>query len=297
MFTTFAEIEKYVLENHLKKRVALANAQDDHALDAVVNAHRKGVVDGILIGDVAEITRLLTEWGEKPEDYTLIPCEGEKEAARMAVGMAADGRADIPMKGIMQTSSFLKAVLDKEYGFVEQGSVISEATIVEFSDQKRFLIGGDCAINIAPGKEEKKKIAENCVALAKALRIDCPKVAMISAVEVVNPKIPSTVDASEIAAEGIKGAIVEGPFALDNAISPEAARHKGISSTVAGKADILVFPDLCAGNVFHKLLCHMTSYQVGSTVCGTTRPVIMCSRADSAETKYHCILTAVAQTL
>lgn len=159
------------------------------------------------------------------------------------------------------------------------------------------MFAADCAVNIAPGLQEKVSIVKNTVELAHFFGIKKPKVAVLSAVEKVNDKIPSTVDADALAKMSWEDCIVEGPFALDNAIDVESAKHKGVTGDVAGHADILLMPDLCAGNIFHKSLHFYAHTATSGALCGTEMPVIMTSRTDSPATKYYSILTAILQSL
>lgn len=300
MYHSFQEMEDDIRARQIKKRLVLANAHDDDVLSAVVTAYKKEVIEAILIGPADSIKELLAGLGERPEDYTIIHCTDEREAGRMACQMVKDGQADIPMKGLMQTANFMRAILDKEaYGFVPEGSQLSQATVMEY--EGRLMIATDCAVNVAPEYAEKVKLINNAVKLAKKLGIDCPKVAVVTPVEVVNPKMQSTIDAamlSKAAERGqIKGCIVDGPLALDNALSAEAAKHKGIVSDVAGHADILLMPDLCAGNIFTKSLHYFAHMVSSGTLNGTTVPVVMTSRTDTPEDKYYSILTAIIQGL
>ncbi|MFC3927168.1 phosphate acyltransferase [Streptococcus caprae] len=157
-FTSFTEIESYILSNNIVKTIALACAQDEIALASLVEAKRKGVVKGILIGDLEEIKAILSDLSEPVEDYELIECLDEMEAGRLAVSLVKEGRADIPMKGLMMTSSFMKAILNKEEGFLGQGDLLSQSTVLEYPEQGRMQIIADCAVNIAPDLEEKKKL-------------------------------------------------------------------------------------------------------------------------------------------
>ena len=229
MFTNFKELEAYVLAQNTKKRIALANAHDEPALSAVVNAKRKGVVEGTLIGKQDMIIDMLHEMGEDEKDYEIINFDGEElEAAKIAVKLVREGKADIPMKGILQTSSFAKAILNRETGLIPEGGrrLVSQVGIFEY--EGRFMMITDAAINIAPDVETQIGIVENALPVAKALGNDCPKVAVLSAVETYNEKMPSTVSAAEIAKRGIPGCIASGPLALDGAISMENVKPKSI---------------------------------------------------------------------
>lgn len=209
--------------------------------------------------------------------------------------MIRDKEADIPMKGLLQTAEFLHAILDKEFGLVPENGLISEVSVCEFN--QRLIIISDCAINILPDLDTKKKIIDNAVSLAHKLGIDVPKVALLAPVEVVNSAIPVTVEAAILTKMGqrkqIKGAIIDGPLALDNAISEEAAMHKGIESDVAGKADILIVPDLMSGNIMHKTLTYFAHIPSAGTVVGANCPIIMTSRTDPPDEKFNSIMVAL----
>ena len=297
MYSSFMEVEHNLLQRGIRKTVALANAQDHESLGALLHARSRGVVDAILIGDAEKITGLLHSFGENPADFTIIPSDNEVDAALCAAKLVTEGKADIPLKGNMQTASFMKAILNKELGFVAPGALLSQGTVLEWREQKRLLFFGDCAINIAPDLEAKVKITANLVRLAQCFGVECPKVAVISAVETVKEKIPSTVDAAALASMDWKDCIVRGPFGLDNAVSREAALHKGITDPVAGNADILLLPDLCTGNVFTKSMTFFAHLSSAGAVCGPQLPVIMTSRTDTEENKYYSILTAILQSL
>lgn len=301
MFKNFKEIEKRILERNLAKRVVLAGAHDEDALSAVVHAKRKGVIRAILIGDVDKIQALLQNMGENKRDYRIVRGENEQECARIACEMVHQKEADIPMKGLMQTSTFMRAILNKQAGFLNEGDLLSQATVLEWPETNRLLIITDCAVNITPEYKDKIKILDNAVHLANKLGKDNPKVAVIAPVEVINPSIPATIEAamlSKAAQRGqIKDCIVDGPLGLDNAISMEAARHKGIKSEVAGAADILIMPELATGNVFTKSLVYFAKLPSAGTLNGTTSPVVMTSRTDTPENKYYSILTAILQSL
>ena len=302
MIRNFKEMEDYVLSSGIRRKVALANAQDDVALEALVDARRKGIVEAILIGDSMKITELLKEMGEDPEAYEIIECEVERPSADLACQMIKEGKADIPMKGLMQTGNFMKAILNKEMGFFPEGSQLSQATVLEDEERGRMTVITDCAVNISPNVDEKEKITRNAVRLAQKLGIERPNIAFLSAVETVNPKIPSTVDAAELVRRHAAGAFpgsgyAAGPLALDNVVSKEAALHKGIDSPVCGDADIIVVPDLCSGNIFSKALNFYAHTKSSGTLNGADIAVIMTSRTDTPEDKYYSILTAVLQSL
>ena len=298
MFTNFKELEAYVLAQNTKKRIALANAHDEPALSAVVNAKRKGVVEGTLIGKQDMIIDMLHEMGEDEKDYEIINFDGEElEAAKIAVTLVREGKADIPMKGILQTSSFAKAILNRETGLIPEGGrrLVSQVGIFEY--EGRFMMITDAAINIAPDVETQIGIVENALPVAKALGNDCPTVAVLSAAETYNEQMPSTVSAAEIAKRGIPGCIVSGPLALDGAISMESVKHKSIKNPVAGQADILLVPVIEVGNVLYKSITYIAGKTMASSICGASCPVIITSRADTPDSKYYSILLAVLRCL
>lgn len=297
MFKNFDKIEQVVLASGQRPRIALACAQDPDALEAVVEAHRRGIARATLIGDVAAIEQRLSDLGEPSGTYEFVSCDDEREAARIAVRMVHEGQADIPMKGLMQTASFMRAILDREQGFVPEGGLLSQATVLEWPAQERMMVISDCAVNIAPDLDAKAKITRNAIDLAHTLGIERPNVGVLSAVETVKDKIPSTVDARAIAEMDWPDAVVGGPFALDNAINVQAAERKGITHPAAGRCDVLVVPDLCAGNIFTKSLTFFAELRSAGALCGTTSPVVMTSRTDTPEDKYLSILVALLKVI
>ena len=298
MFTNFKELEAYVLSHKNKKRIVLANAHDEPALSAVVNAHRRGVVDGTLLGKKDEILALLREMNEAPAEYEIVDFDGpELDAAKAAVQLVRESKADIPMKGILQTSSFAKAILNRETGLIPASGrrLVSQCGIFEY--EGRFMMITDAAINIAPDVDTQIGIVENALPVANALGVELPKVAVLSAVENVTEKMPSTVSAAAIKERGIPGCMVTGPLALDGAISMESVKHKSIKDPVAGQADILLVPFIEIGNVLYKAVTYIAGKTVASTICGASCPVIITSRADTPDSKYYSILLAVLRCL
>lgn len=298
IYSSFEEIKQHLVDRGIKKRIVLCGAQDDIALQAVVRARRDGIIDAVLIGDAARILPLLDEMGESSRDYEIVNETREILSATKAIRMVREGAADIPMKGLMQSASYLMAIKNPVGGLMDPGAMLNEATAFYYRDQKRILIAGDCAINVAPTLEEKVMITRNLIQLARVFGCREVKVAAVSVLEKPDPSIPSTVDAAALAAmDWGENVFVEGPFALDNALDPEAARHKGIQSNVAGAADVLLMPDIHAGNVLHKAIHFFGHFPFASITCGTRTPCIFNSRTDDAEAKYNSILSAVLQSL
>ncbi len=301
MLRTFDEIYNVVTSAGTKKKVALAAAHDFDALTSAAGARKIGLADFVLIGNVEEIKAILTKMGENLDDYEYVDTKSDAESAAVAAKMVADGTADAPMKGILHTSIFLKAILNSQLGLVDKKALISQATVLYFEKENRMMMITDCAINIMPTFEEKMKIAQNAVDFCRKMQIDTPKVAIVTPLEEVKNSIPSTVDAAMLAKAGdrhqIKNAIVDGPLALDNALSLEAAKHKKIDSPVAGQADILVMPDLNAGNILDKSLRFFADYKTAGVVLGAKFPLIMTSRSDSAANKLNSIACAMLQLI
>lgn len=278
------------------KTIAVAVAQDLEVLLAVNEAKKLGIADVILIGDQEKIQEIAAQHKIDITQHEIIDKKDMVEASRKAVELVSTGRAHIVMKGLVDTSVILKAVLDAEIG-LRTGNVLSHAAVFDVPGYDRLIFVTDAAMNIAPDLQTKKQIIENTVQVAHALDLDTPKVAVVCAKEKVNPKMPSTVDAEKLEEMNkngeIKGCIVGGPFALDNAVSPKAAAHKGIEHPVAGKADILLVSNIDAGNVLYKSMVFFADTKNAGVIVGAKAPVVLTSRADSDETKLYSIALAV----
>ena len=297
MFKNFQEIEDYLVKENVKKTVVLCGSHDDLALGALVRAKRMGFVNAILIGDQEKTIQLLQEMGEDENDYEIIHEVKEMKAARKGIKMVNEGKADLPMKGLMQTASFLMAIQNPLGGLLDEDGLLNEFTAFYWPEKDRILITGDCAINTFPTFEQKKVITQNLIELAHAFGCENAKVACVSVVEKVNPEIQSSVDAYELSKLEWDHAIVEGPFALDNALDEEAAKHKGIDSPIAGKADVLLMPDIHAGNVFHKCIHFFGHMPFASGTIGARTPIIMNSRTDDEDAKYYSIMAGILRSL
>ena len=278
------------------KKVAVANAQDDAVLEAVRAAKDKNIADAILVGDEDKIKDIAASKNIDISDFEIIDVKDIIEAARTAVKIVHDGKADMYMKGLIDTKDFLKSVLDKEVG-LRTGNPLSHVAVFEVEGYDRLLFLSDVAFIPYPTLEDKVGIIKNTVEVAKACGIECPKVAPVAAVEVVNPKMPVTVEAAELTKmneEGkIEGCIVDGPLSFDLAIDPEAARHKGATGRkIVGDADVILFPDIHAGNLVYKCLVHTANVKNGCILTGTKAPVILTSRSDEFETKVNSIALA-----
>ncbi|WP_425060537.1 Phosphate acetyltransferase [Sporomusa carbonis] len=274
------------------KRVAVAAAQDDAVLEAVQAAREQKIAEFTLVGDIDKIKAVADKLGVSLEDVKMIHEPDDRKAAYRAVALVSGGEADVLMKGLINTADLLRAVLNKEVG-LRTGRVLSHCAVYEVPGFDRLLMVTDGGMNIAPSLQQKADIIQNSVQLAKVLGINPAKVAILAAVEVVNPDMPATLDAAALAKMADRGqfkdAIVDGPLALDNAINREAAKHKGINSPVAGRADILVTPDIEAGNMLGKSLVYIARGKIAGLVLGATKPVVVTSRADTHEAKIMSI--------
>lgn len=275
---------------------AVVAAADPEVLLAADEAARRGIARCVLIGDPVAIGKAASEVGLDLSGYDVVEERDAGAAARTGVAMVSSGRADLLMKGLVSTADVLRAVLDKEIG-LRTGRLLSHLSVFEAPRLDRLLIFSDGAMNIAPGLAEKAQITQNAIDVAHALGVSEPRVAVLAAVETVNPDMPATIDAACLAKMSergqIKGGIVDGPLALDNAISPEAASHKGIVSPVAGRADILIVPDIEAGNVFYKTLVYLAGGCAASVVVGAKAPVVVTSRSDSHMAKVYSLALGV----
>lgn len=283
------------VKNCSRKKVAVSCAQDQPVLEAVKLAKERGIADAILVGDQAKIEAIAKDMNMDLSGYEIINEPDVATAALTAVKLVHDKKADILLKGMLESKTFLKSVLNKEVG-LRSGKLMSHVCVFEIKGIDRLLFFTDVAFNTYPSLEDKVHIIENSVEIAKACGVELPKVAPICAVETVNPKMPPTVDAAELTKMNESGEIndcmIYGPLSMDLAIDPKAAIHKGVTNPVAGNADILLFPNIDAGNITYKMLVRTAEVKNGNLLLGTTAPVILTSRSDDAETKINSITLA-----
>ena len=278
------------------KVVAVAVAQDKEVLSAVKKANDLGIATPILVGDKDKIQSIGKEIGFDLTDIQIIHEEDGAMACRIATELVSSGKAQVLMKGLIDTGVIMKQVLDADIG-LRTGNVISHVAVFDVPTYHKIFFVTDAAMNIAPDLQQKKEIIENAVVLAKALDIETPKVAVLAAMEKVSPKMEATIHAKELADMNkrgeIEGCIVDGPLALDNAISKESSALKGIVSEVAGDADILIAPFIEAGNVLYKALSFLANAKSAGLIVGTKAPIVLTSRADNEESKLNSIALAV----
>ena len=293
---------KEILEQAKKctsQRIAVVAPEDDASIEAIKYAVEEDIVEAVLVGEKARIEPVLKKFGVDSGKVEIIDVQGHQNAAYKSVEMVHKREASLLMKGKLHTDELLHAVLDKQVG-LRTGSLLSHAFVMYSPRYHKLFILTDCAMVIAPDLDQKAQIIQNSVDLArKVFEIPEPKVAILAAVETLNPRMPCTGDAAclaKMAQRGqIKGALVDGPLAFDNAISRESAELKGITSQVAGDPDVLLMPDIEAGNVVYKALTYLSDCESAGILLGAKAPIVLTSRADTMQTKLNSIaLCAVA---
>jgi len=284
------------LRTKSRKRLVAAAANDEHTIEAVQNGVDAGIVEAVLVGDESKIIEICKREGIGPGKFGIVNEPNETKAAAAAVSMVRSGEGDVLMKGSLSTDKYMRAILHKEQGLMEPGAILSHVTVIENPRYHKLMIVGDVAVIPAPELKEKTAILNYLISVAKALQIEMPKAAIITASEQVLPKMQACVDAALLAKMGdrgqIKGAIIDGPLALDVAIDKEAADIKGLKSPVAGDADCLLFANIEAGNVFYKSMTKLAGCEVGAMVVGAKKPCILSSRGDTVKTKLYSIALA-----
>jgi phosphate butyryltransferase len=279
-----------VVKGTERKKLAIASAEGGEIIQAAKQAVEERIMSPVLVGDQAKIKDLCSEKNLDLGQVEIINAPDPKMAAKVAVETVRQGKADMLMKGKVDTSTLLKAVLDKESG-LRTGAFLSHVAVVDVSSYPKFMLVSDGGMNIRPDIMQKAKIIRNAVEVAKRLGVNKPKVACLAAVELVNPDMQETVDAAglvKMAERGdIKDVIIDGPIAFDAAIDREAAQTKGIVSPVAGDTDIFLVPDIASGNIFVKSLIYLAGAKVGGLVVGAGAPIVLLSRSDSAQTKLY----------
>lgn len=281
----FAKLEELVsgAQKGGPRRVAVIAAENELVLNSIRKAQDQGLIEPLLVGDETQIRALASGIGYSLDNVRVVHTSSQEDAAPLGVELVRQGEADIVMKGHLHTSDFLHAVLNKQSG-LRTARLLSHVFVMQVPMYHKLLGITDAAINIHPTLLQKAAIIQNAVDMFRQLGVERPKVAALSAVETVNPDIPSTIDAACLHTMAdrnqIKNAIVDGPLAFDNAISAEAAREKGIESPVSGDGDIFLAPDLDAGNILYKNLQYLANAQVAGMVMGARVPIVLTSRSD-----------------
>jgi phosphate butyryltransferase len=299
MLKTFDEVIERACQ-YGPKKLSVAVSQAEDVMDAVEQARQKGLVDGILVGDKGETIAVCKKLNINLEKYEFIDKKDKTEAARTAVKLVREKKADLLMKGMLGTARILKAVLDKDIGLRTQ-RLLSHAYVLKLKNYGKLITMTDGAMNIAPTLEQKVQIVQNVIDFCHSLEINEPKIAALAAVELVNPNMQATIDAaclSKMAQRGqITDGVVDGPLAFDNAISKKAALHKGISSEVSGEVDAVLVPEIESGNIFAKSLVYLAEAEPAGVLLGTTSPVVLVSRSDTAISKVRSIALGILMSV
>ena len=289
-----------VLKSKEKKRLVAAFANDSHTIGAVSNAVDKGIVEATLVGDEETIKKVCLQEGIDVKKFTIVQEADEMKAASLAVKLINEGKGNLLMKGAVTTDKYMRAILNKETGLMNPGAVLTHVTVIETPNYPKLLIVGDVAIIPAPDFKQKLTLTNYLISTAHALGISNPKVACIAATEQMSATMPACVDAAILSKMNdrgqIKGAVVDGPLALDVAIDKESAEIKKLKSEVAGDADCLLFPNIESANVFYKTNTKLCGAELGAIVVGARVPAILSSRGDSELTKLYSIALAALTT-
>ncbi len=295
MFRTLDEVVEAARGRRWVK-IAIAAAQDIDCIEAMKQAREMELAEGIFVGHGDKITALAREAGYEIPAAQIIHEPDDAQAARKAIALIREGKADLLMKGKIKTSALVKAVLDKENG-LRTGRLLSQVIVFQVPGFDRLMISTDAAINIAPTLEQKAELIRNTVEVAHVLGIEKPNVALLCALEFPNPDMPATIDASALTLMNRRGQItgcyVEGPIALDVPLSKFAADRKGISSPLAENTDIFISPDIEAANILYRAILYFAKGESGGIVVGARVPLILLSRAETPETKIRSIAIGV----
>ena len=295
MLRTFDEVLNKA-KGYGPKKIAVASAGAEDVLKAVEAARKEGLADSILVGDKKEIIQIANKRSIDPTNYEIIDLLDKTEATQCAVELVRNKKVSILMKGMVGTARILKAILDKEIG-LRTNRMLSHVYTLQIKGYDRLLTMTDGAMSINPNLEQKAQIIQNAIYYAHSMGIEKPKVAAVAALELVNPDMPATIDAACLAKMSergqIVGGIVDGPLGFDNAISKEAAKHKGLESSVSGEVDIVLVPNIESGNIFAKGLVYLANAVPAGLLLGAKAPVVLVSRSDSAQSKLYSIALGV----
>lgn len=281
-----------------RTRVAVVAAHDAHTLEAIVEARKSGIIDALLIGDTQKIVAILETLNDSRENYTIVAAEGDEACVLTAIRAVQEGNADAIMKGIIETKPLMSAILKRD-NYMRKGEIISHIGLVEIKAYPKLLGITDVAINPYPDVAAKREIIQNALHCLHAIGMERPKVAVIAAAEKASPKMPDSMEAAELRAMYERGefpqSVVEGPISFDLSVNEEAVRVKGYDTEVGGKADLLVLPNIVAGNCLIKSLKFFANATIAGVVLGAKVPIILTSRSADAADKYYSIaLAAVA---
>ncbi|WP_432663128.1 bifunctional enoyl-CoA hydratase/phosphate acetyltransferase [Wukongibacter baidiensis] len=297
VYKSFDELIEKVQNLESIKKVAVVVAEDEHTLEAVFKAKEDKIVEPILIGCKEKIKEVLAKLNESLDEESIIDAADDREAAVKAVELVNSDKVDFIMKGKIQTADLLKAVVDKEKG-LQTGRIMSHVVIHEIPTYHKLLAVTDGGMMMYPNVAQKKEIIENAVDTYRAMGYESPKVAVLTAVEKVNPKMPETIDADELKQMNINGeikdCIVEGPISYDLTMSKESAKIKGFESEVTGDADILIVPNITAGNILGKSLVYTANAKMAGFIVGAKVPIVLTSRGSTSEEKYLSLVLSAS---
>lgn len=295
VFTTFDELIAAAKSKPSTSRMAVAAAGDPHTIEAVLKARAEGIAEPVLVGDKTAILAALAEFNATVPEEDIYDVPDLAESARAAVALVVEGKADFLMKGKLDTGILLKAVVNKECG-LGQGRTMSHFTMFQVPGYHKLMVPVDGGMVTYPTLEQKKDIILNTVDTLRAMGYDCPKVGVLACVEKLNPKMPETVEADQLKQMNqrgeIPGCIVEGPISYDCAMSREVAEFKGFNSPCAGDCDVLVAPNIHAGNIMGKMLTITCGAKMAGFIVGAKCPIVMTSRGSTPEEKYLSIVIA-----
>ncbi len=297
MIKNFEQLINQVKGIENAKTVAVVCAHDAHTLEAVVRAEKEGVVEAVLVGNVDEIKAILEALAYEKAEESIVSATSDQEAAEIAVAMVRAGKVDFLMKGKIQTADLLKAVVDRDKG-LRTGRVISHIAFNEIPTYHKLIAITDGGMMMYPTLEQKKQILENGVDILRAMGVETPKVAVLAAVEKVNPKMPETVDAAALKKMNQDGelanCIVEGPISDDLTMCKESAQIKGFDSPVTGDADLMIVPNITVGNILGKSLVYSANAKMAGFIVGAKCPIVLTSRGSTSEEKYLSLVLCAA---
>lgn len=299
IYKSFSELRAHALRHARSSRVACAGGEDSHTLEAVSRAMADGIIHPLLVGDIPKIRVAMEVAGMSEIDVDLVQAGAPAEVAACAVALVRDGKADFLMKGKLETGDVLRAVVNRETG-LGRGRTMSHIAINEVPSYHKLLVTTDGGMLLAPTLEQKRDVILNAVEALRALGYEEPKVGVLAAAERVNPKAQDSLDAAELKRQWQKGqiggCIVEGPISFDLATVRERAVTKGYESPCAGDCDILVVPNITAGNILGKSLVEMAGAKMAGLIVGARCPIVVTSRGSSAEEKYNALVLAASMT-
>ena len=297
MYKNFSELQEHARRIASRKRVAVAAAEEEHVLEAVNRAYIAQIIEPALIGDAEKIARMLDSLGADIPRDAIIPANTTQEAALFAAKLARSGAADVLMKGRLHTAELMRIVVDRADG-LRAGNIISHITFLELPTYHKLLAITDSAIVLFPHLEEKQAILENAVRFMRNMGYRQPNAAIMAAVETVDPRLRDTVDATQLKRlnqEGIiTDCVVEGPISYDLAMSRESAQIKGYHSPVTGEVDVMLVPDMTAGNLMAKSLVYSGGAKMAGVIVGAAAPIVLTSRGSSADEKFYSLVLAAS---